>query len=80
MEAILKHEKQKNGKAVKYLLKWGDQSKGETWETYEKASMCCPNLLKAYIEKVVEEVTAANAVSYFHFTFGYNGIVKECLH
>lgn len=68
MEAIIAHEKQKN-LSYKYLLQWTDESKGETWETQEKALTFCPNLFKDYFEKMQEEEAEAfardNAVSVF---------------
>ncbi|KAG4073874.1 hypothetical protein HA402_014079 [Bradysia odoriphaga] len=62
VDAIVSHEMQKN-RSIKYLLRWSDTSKGETWETKEAALKFCPNLLKPYIEKMEEKEAEAIAVT-----------------
>ncbi|XP_037044139.1 uncharacterized protein LOC119080042 [Bradysia coprophila] len=62
VEAIVSHEKQKN-RSIKYLIRWADKSKGETWETKESSLKFCPNLLKPYMEKMEEKEAEAIAVT-----------------
>lgn len=47
MEAILEHTRNKQG-VFKYLVKWIDQTKNDSWITFITASNICPILLKKY--------------------------------
>lgn len=40
---------------MKYLIKWKDRSKGQSWETEGAALKICRKILKAYKKKVKEE-------------------------
>lgn len=74
MDAIVSHEKRRSH-TIKYLVRWADKSKQESWETKEKVSNICPDLMKAYNKKMAEDDAEANAVRacpFFHYPFSGN--------
>lgn len=50
VEAIVEHKTEYN--KDKYLIKWKDHSKGETWETARKTISVCPDILAEFIKDV----------------------------
>lgn len=71
MEAIVSHDKD-HGK-TKYLIKWKDHSRGETWESERTALKLCRKLVSKYIEEAEKAKKKANEVKFLIFLQIFSG-------
>lgn len=52
VEDIISHKLDKD--EWKYLIKWKDHARGETWETAKRTKVLCPDILEKFMEKLTE--------------------------